>query len=143
MKKFITLLFCSALFSSAFAQSNNHRNDWKYDNNRDNNNYDNRRDEWNNHHNNTAYHNNRYSTEQRDQLIQRVSREYDYRIQQISYDRYLNRREKRHAIKSLQAQKAEQINRIYTEYNNRYAYSDNRNPGDKYDEHNGNGHYSR
>lgn len=135
MKKIITLLFCTALLSSAFAQ-NNHHDDWNHDNDR----HGNRRH--NNNHN--VYQNNKYNTAQRDQLIQRINTQYDYKIQQVSIDRYMNRREKRRAIKSLQAQKEERINRIYSEYNNRHVYTGKRNHDDKHNgRDNGNGHYNR
>lgn len=117
MKKILTLLFCTALISSAFAQRNNH-DDWKRNNNRN------------------VYQNTRYPVAQRDQQIQRVSREYDYKIQQVNYNRYMSRREKKRAIRSLQAEKAQRINRIYAESNSRYVYNNNRR-GD-----NGN-HYGR
>ncbi len=153
MKKIITLLFCIALLSSAFAQ-NNHRDEWKndinnrddpkYDNNRDDGKYNSDRDDRKNVNNSTVYQNNRYGIAQRDQLIQRINREYDYKIQQVSYDRYMNRREKKRAIKTLEAQKAEQINQAYSEYKNRYVYSDNRNHDYKQNgRNNGNDHYNR
>ncbi len=144
MKKIITLLFCIALLSSAFAQ-NNHRDEWKNDiNNRYDPKYNNDRDDGKNGNNSTVYQNNRYGIAQRDQLIQRISREYDYKIQQVSYDRYMNRREKKRAIKTLELQKAEQINRAYSEYKNRYVYSDNRNHDYKQNgRNNGNDAYNR
>jgi hypothetical protein len=155
MKKIITILFCSAVFTSAFAQTNRHddrnvnnnpvwnsnadqkdhdRNDDKdnqknnntvYQNNnnvhrdmdRDN---DNRR--YNN--NNSVYQNNSYNNSSREMQIQRINQQFDYRIQQVSYDRSLNRRQKERAIQMLQAQKAQQINSIYSQYNN--GYNNNR-----------------
>ena len=108
MKKIITLLFCSALITSAFAQTNHRsgRNDNRYDNSR------------------TVYQNNNAG---RDQMIQRINVQYNYKIQQVSHDRYMNRREKKRAIKMLQSQKAEQIKRVYAKYNSRYVYGDNGN----------------
>ena len=124
MKKIITLLFCTVLISSTFAQINHH-NDRRYNNP-------------------TVYQNNKYRIDERAEMIQRINRRYDFRIQQISNDRYMNRREKKRAIKSLEAQKREDIKRIYSENNNRYVYSDNRNHDDNRKERsNGNGHYNR
>ena len=124
MKKIITLLFCTVLISSTFAQTNHH-NDRRYNNA-------------------TVYQNNKYRIDERTEMIQRINRRYDFRIQQISNDRYMNRREKKRAIKSLEAQKREDIKRIYSEYNNRYVYSNNRNHDDNRKERsNGNGHYNR
>ncbi len=125
MKKIITLLFCTAILSSAFAQKHN-RDDWKRNNNH------------------TVYQNTRYSIAQRDQMIQRVNREYDYKIQQVNQNRYMNRRERKRAVKTLQAQRAERISRIYSEYNNRYVYGDNRNHDAKHHgRNNGRDNYDR
>lgn len=146
MKKLITLLFSTALLSSALAQSNHrddrdnnddrgngrfdkndHRGNGRYDNNdhRDNGRYDNNDHRGNGRYGNnrTVYQNNRYSIAQRDRMIQRINREYDFKIQQVSHNNYMSRREKRRAIKSLEAQKREQIRRVYSEYNNRYVYN--------------------
>ncbi|MEO8568557.1 MAG: hypothetical protein ABI419_05465, partial [Ginsengibacter sp.] len=108
MKKIITLLFCSALITSALAQTNHRdkRNDNRYNNNR------------------TVYQN---SNARRDQVIQKINAHYEYKIQQVSHDRYMTRREKKRAIKMLQSQKAEQIKRVYAGHNSRYVYGDNRN----------------
>ena len=111
MKKIFMLLFSTAVLSTAFAQ-NNHR---EYD---DRNNQtvfqkDHDREDWKNNNNNSVY--------QRDQQIQRISREYDLRIQQVSFER-MSRRQKRFAIESLQSQKAMEINRVMNEYNSR-AYN--------------------
>ncbi|MEP6584808.1 MAG: hypothetical protein ABJA90_11095 [Ginsengibacter sp.] len=157
MKKIITLLFCSALLSSAFSQSNSHdegrynndhrndkerHDDWKY--NKGDRHDDNRRDNWNRNENGNVYRDAKYYTAQRDQSVQRVSREYDYKIQAVSTDRYMNRREKKRAIKTLQAQKDQQIRRIYSEYNNRYVYSDSRHNDDRSNGRgNGYGHYKK
>lgn len=123
MKKIITLLFCTALFASAFAQTN--RRDWddrntnekvyKKDHDRDD-----RR--WNND----------YSISQRNMQIQRISNQYDYQIQQTKSNRSLSHRERKYAVKALQAEKAQQINRIYSEYNNRNVYNDNHNRNNDY-----------
>src|SRR5436190_1920021 len=116
MKKIITLLFCTVVFASAFAQTNhNDRDDrnrnvnpnWNSNNNQV---YQKEYDRDDNRYNNTVYQNNRTSIAQRDRQIQRITSQYDYRIQQVAYDRSLSNRQKRNAIKSLQAQKAQAIN---------------------------------
>ena len=124
MKKVITFLFCSAVLSSAFAQTGRHGWD---DRNANNNSYGNATVDhgYQNDHDRDRD-KRRYSIFQRDMQIQRVSRQYDYQIEQISCDRSLSRREKKFAIRALQAQKAEKINRIYLEYNGRgYTYNKN------------------
>jgi uncharacterized protein YxeA len=146
MKKIITFLFCIALISSAFAQTNRHDRDDETNNpywNSNNNQRSNQRN-WNKDNddknygynrnvyqrsqndnrdrqfpvNNGGYQNNNYSTSQRDMQIQRISNQYDSRIQQIYYDRTLNNRQKEYAIQTLQAQKAQQLNAIYSQYSN-------------------------
>jgi Ni/Co efflux regulator RcnB len=160
MKKIITLLFCTTVFASAFAQTNrsdrNDRNtnvnpdwnsnanqvyqkdhDWDDKSGRDDKRYNN---------NNTVNQNNRYSISQRDMQIQRISSQYDYRIRQVSYDRSLSNRQKRIAIKSLQAQKAQQIKSIYSQYNNSNVYNNSHNRNDDYKHNNrdnGYGQYNR
>jgi hypothetical protein len=141
MKKIITLLFCTAVFTSAFAQTNRHDADdrnrnvnstWNSNSNQKGYQNDHDRDDrsgvydkrYNN--NNTVYQNNSYGS-QRDIQIQRITSQYDYRIQQVSYDRSLNRRQKERAIAQLQAQKAQQLNSIYSQYNNRNVYNDRNN----------------
>ena len=145
MKKIITLLFCTAVLSSAFAQKNN-RDDWKNNNNNRNEDQynNNHHDDWKRDNGHTVYQNTRYSVAQRDQVIQRISREYDFKMQQVSYDRYMSRREKKRAIKTLQAQKTEQIRRVYAEYNNRDAYGENRDHSYKHNGRNDDDdHYNR
>ena len=124
MKKLITLLSCTALFASAFAQTN-HR-DWD-DRNTNDKVYrkDHDRDDWRR--------NNDYSISQRNMQIQRISNRYDYQIQQVKYDRSLSRRERKHAVRALQAEKAQQINRVYSEHNNRNVYNGRRNRNRNYD----------
>lgn len=151
MKKIITILFCSAVFTSAFAQTNRHDADdrnrnvntnWNSNSNQKS--YDNDHDRDNRHGvndnrygNNNSYQNNNYSS-QRDIQIQRITSQYNYRIQQISNDRSLNRRQKERVIAQLQAQKAQQLNGIYAQYNNGNVYNNRDN--DNYNRSNG---YSR
>jgi hypothetical protein len=129
MKKIITLMFCTALVTSVFAQPG-HRN-WddsyskrvyKNDNDKDERNdrkYDN---------NNTVYKNGRYNAYQKNRLIEKVNREYNFKIQQVNHDRSLSRREKKRIVKSLQAQRVYEIKRINAGYNNTvYNNRNNRN----------------
>jgi hypothetical protein len=70
--------------------------------------------------NNNRYDNN--STWERDRQIQSINREYDVRIQQVKWDRYLKNSAKRRQIRSLEAERDQKIRwvneRFYT-YNNR------------------------
>ena len=125
MKKLITLLFCTVVFASAFAQSKSrdwdNRNsgqvyqDRDRDGDRDDHRYDNRTV----YQRNGSYQNNTYSIQQRDAEVQRIAQQYDWRIQQVNYDRSLSRREKKNAIKQLQAEKIQRINAINAQFNNR------------------------
>jgi len=71
-----------------------------------------------------VYQNNRYRFEQRDELIARVSANYDYQIQQVINDWSLSPREKRCSIRDLEAQKAQEINNIYAQCGNEAVYPD-------------------
>lgn len=120
MKKIFTLLFCTAIISSAFAQDD-HR-DW---NNGDHDGYrehhhDRRYDD----NNFFVYQNNRYWLSQRDEVIERISASYDYQIQDVINDWSLNPWQKRHEIRELQEQKAREINNIYAQCNNAVTYPD-------------------
>lgn len=130
MKKIFTLLFCTAIISSAFAQDD-HR-DWNNRNNtyRDHDeysqhhDYDHDRDRRGFHINFFVYQNNRYRFGQRDELIARISSNYDYQVQQVINDWSLSPREKRYGIRSLQAQKAQEINNIYAQCGDDTVYPD-------------------
>ena len=159
MKKLFTLLFCTVVLTSAFAQTNRHdaddrnRNnntDWNTNNNQqvyqkdhDRNDksgvYDRR---YNNNNNNSVNQNNNYRISQRDMQIQRITSQYDYRIQQVIYDRSLNRRQKEYTIRSLQAQKAQQINSIYSQYNTN-AYNNGNYRNNDYHQNDRNNQYNR
>jgi len=65
MKKLISLLLCSAVICSAFAQRNYH--DKRY------NDY-------------PVYQNNNYKYNERARLIQRINDEYNFRISQVNYN---------------------------------------------------------
>lgn len=158
MKKLFTLLFCTAVLTSAFAQTNRHdaddrnRNnntDWNTNNNQQVYQKDHDRNDrsgvYDKSYDNTVNQNSNYRISQSDMQIQRITNQYDYRIQQVSYDRSLNRRQKEYAIRNLQAQKAQQINSIYSQYNsNVYNNSNNRNNDyHQNDRNNGYGQYNR
>lgn len=120
MKKIFTLLFSTAIISSAFAQDD-HR-DWS---NRDHGEYreyhhDRRYDD----NNFFVYQNKRYWFSQRDEVIERVSASYDYQMREVINDWSLNPWQKRHEIRELQEQKARDINNIYAQCNNAYSYPD-------------------
>ena len=128
MKKIFTLLFCTAIISSAFAQDGRH--DWndrdrgyhdhdEYYRHRDD---DHDRDRGKFHISFFVYQNNRYRYDERDQLIARISSNYDYQIQQVINDWSLSPREKRYEVGNLQVQKAQEINNIYAQCGDNAVY---------------------
>lgn len=106
MKKIISILFFATVFSAANSQSNRHDGDER---NTDNTSYRNARVDQNDH-------DRKPGIFQRDMQVQRISSQYDRQIQQISRNRSLSRREKKFAIRALQAQKADDIRRVYVQY---------------------------
>ena len=141
MKTIFTLLFVVGAVASSFAQNQRDWNDHAGQNNpnvrtdptgvydRNNDRYNNpNQATWNNqngHYNNNA----NYGYAQRDMQIANINRNIDFRIQQVMNDPYMNRRQKRREIESLQAQKAQQIQACNSQYNNGY----NRNGNDRDD----------
>jgi len=122
MKKLISLLFCSVVICSAFAQRNDHDkryNDYQvYQNS-----------------------NNRYN--ERARVIQRINYEYNFRINQVSNNWTLSRGQKRRAIKTLEKQRAFEIRQANARfndygYNNRSKDSYNRNYDRSRDSHHDN-----
>lgn len=119
MKKLFTLLFCTAILSSAFAQDDG-RNWHDHDGYRDHH----HREEGVRYDNNFfVYQNNRYWFSQRDEVIQRISRKYNYQIQYVINDWSLSSWRKRYEIRELQAEKAQEINMVISQCNNQIIYS--------------------
>ena len=98
MKKLITLLFCSALICTAFAQRNNYHKRY----------------------NNSVYRNDNRSNE-RAREIQRINYDYNFKINQVNYNPTLRRAQKRRAIKTLEKQRAFEIRQASARYND-YGY---------------------
>ncbi len=151
MKKIFTLLFCTAIISSAFAQEDRHdwhdrnnaydnrgqekgRHDWQNGNNaydnrgQDQYRYDDSRNRRGFHVNFIVYGNNQYRFDQRDQLIAQISSDYDYQIQQVINNCELNPREKRYEIADLQSQKQQAINGVYAQCGNEAGFQFQFNP---------------
>ena len=95
MKKIFTFLFAVGMVSIASAQSrgfDNHRND-------------------------NGYAFNKTSFE-----VQKINREYDYKIAAVKVDRHLSRREKERQIRYLETQRMFETNRVqrFNKYDDRY-----------------------
>jgi hypothetical protein len=139
MKKIFTLLFCTAIISSAFAFDGHHgerERNFVYIN-RDHEEFRQpERRAWNEgyvprsdgyfrrtvvgfgpgwHVNFIAYGNSQYPIEQRDALIAQIESDYNYRIQQVENDYYLSPEEINYQVNNLEMQEQQAIDNIYAQ----------------------------
>ena len=98
MKTIVSMLVAAIICSTSMAQSSQER--------------------WDNDHRqkdrrNVVYRqaNNRMSN--KELMIRRVNRKYDYKIYQVKQNRYMNNRQKKKAIKDLEENRQREIRRIY------------------------------
>jgi len=125
MKKILTLLLSAGIFTSSYAQKNHgHNGNDQYavtshgrynhsDHDRDDRNRNERYDRGNNSY---AY--------QRKIQMDRINREYNYKVMSIERNRYMNRRQKRLAIRDAKNERNYQIQMINRRMN---GYADNSN----------------
>jgi hypothetical protein len=127
MKTILTLLLSAGLFSASFGQGNSqhkrhyNRND-QYANS-SNERYDNRNDRRVYNNRNVSYKN------QRAIEIQRINREYNYKVQSIENNRYMKNHQKKRAIRDAKKERINQIqmlNARYNDHNNHGRYHDDR-----------------
>ena len=134
MKKIITLLFSLGAFTISFAQYDHQRNNddrnYRTENKRD--------DQYAGSSNGDGYHDrdardrrhsdkgNYYSAKERDFQVERINREFDFRIQAIQSDRYLRRRAKRAAIRDAEIERSRQIQMVNERFNNNHSRNRNR-----------------
>ena len=129
MKKIITLLFSVGAFATSFAQYNqqqnnddrNYRTEGKRDDqyansSNDNRNYDRNDKNWRPFHKG-----NYYSAKERDFQIEKINREFYFKVEAIQCDRYLRRREKKAAIRHAKIERFRQIKMV----NERFNYNNN------------------
>jgi len=81
--------------------------------------------------NRSVYNNNRsndgyYSSRERDVQIERIRRDYDWRIQSVRNDRYLRKAEKKREVRLLENERDTKIREVIDRYNY-YNNSNNRN----------------
>lgn len=114
MKKIFTLLFTSAMLTSAFAQ---------YD---PNNNWDknNKEDvyvkEGKHGHDDDRFKDRYYFTpRERDMEIAQINREYDYKIQSVKNKFFMSWYQKKRQIEFLKDQRENEIRRVYAKFNDR------------------------
>jgi hypothetical protein len=127
MKKILTLLLTVIIVNQGFSQwrdqgrNNNggYGNDQVYNNGYPNNNSSRTDDKWYNK-NGSSSNDRRYdqssTSNQRDELVERVYREYQYKINAVTNSQYLKTREKRVQINQLENQRDQQIRRIYQQF---------------------------
>lgn len=127
MKKVFALVFALGAMTAVFAQGGyDHRNESRdvilgqnrnvYDNDRDHD----RDDRYNN---NRGYNNGYYSTRDRDVQVDRIRREYNWKIESVERDRYLRRGERKRQIRYLENERDARIREVM----NNYRYQNNRN----------------
>ena len=122
MKKIITLLLSAGIFTATYAQENHGHNNKHNGNDQyagashgryDNRNHDrddrNKRDEYQQGNRSYAY--------QRQMQIDRINREYSYRVMSIQHNRYMNNRQKRLAIRDAKKERNYQIQMINRKMN--------------------------
>ncbi|MGN6247449.1 MAG: hypothetical protein ACTHNG_03785 [Ginsengibacter sp.] len=123
MKKLLTLLLSAGIFSASYAQK-----DHGYNKERDhrNNQYsvdhrnDHDRDDWRD--NGRYAQRNRSYAYQRQIQMERINREYNYKVMAIEHNRYMNRRQKRLAIRDAQRERNYRLQMLNR---NREAYAQN------------------
>ena len=129
MKKFITLFFAVGAFATSFAQYNHHQNNddrsYRTENKRDDQ-YANssHSDQYDRDYKNPGHFNrgNRYSQKEREFRIEKINRDFDFKVRAIKSDRYLRRREKRAAIRNAEIERSRQIQVV----NERFISNNNR-----------------
>jgi len=124
MKKIITLLFSVGAFATSFAQNGSHqqgndknvgtetkRND-QYGitkSNADHGKFDNHRD--------NIY---AFSARERDQQIDMINHDFNYKIKSIQNSRNIRHREKKAMIQKAQLERAQQIQMVNSKFNSKY-----------------------
>jgi hypothetical protein len=127
MKKIFTLLFTAGLFTASYAQENHgHHGDYGRNDQyatSSNGHYDNRDPDRYDHHNYDQR--NRSYANQRQMQMERINREYSYKVMSIQRNWYMTNRQKRLAIRDAKNErnyKIQMINRRLSGYaNNSYG----------------------
>jgi hypothetical protein len=70
--------------------------------------------------NDRGYNSGRYDIRERDQQIQRIRREYNWRIESVRHDRYLRKAEKRRQIRFLENERDARIREVMNRYDGNY-----------------------
>ncbi len=117
MKKMITLLLAAGFFATSFAQGHREQ-DSRYSNGQyainSNNDYYNGNDRKNYDKKNASL------MRERDYQIEKINREFTYKIMSVQNNRYMKNRQKKMAIRDLENQRARQIQMVVSRYNSSY-----------------------
>ena len=69
-----------------------------------------------------------FSERERDMQLERINRDFELRIRQVQYDRWMRSNEKRYQVQRLEDQRREEIRQVWDRFkNNRNGYHDNDN----------------
>jgi hypothetical protein len=115
MKKIFTLLFATAMLSTAFAQYGQKGQKDQGKNNDvyvSNNNYGNDR------HDNDKFGGYIFTSREKDMQIAQINRDYDYKIESVKRQFFMNPFQKARQIKSLQSQRDCEISQVMQKFNN-------------------------
>lgn len=134
MKKIFTLLFAVAIFAAANAQNGDNRRQGQWNNQQN--------DQWNNRNDNGygrdgRYNNGRNGMERRrDMEIARINRDYDFRMQRVRSNYFMNRYEKMRQLRNLQDMRDREVRKVYHQYGNNGRNNDRRDRNDRRYDHN-------
>jgi len=115
MKKILMLFLSAGLFNASFAQGNSqHKN--HYDRNDQ---YANASNDWYDNRNDRRFDNNRkvFYKNQRAIEIQRINREYNYKVRAINNNRYMKNHQKKLAIRDAKKERTNQIQMLNARFN--------------------------
>jgi hypothetical protein len=121
MKKIFTLMVTGLIMSAAYAQYDP-KDEWSQKDRQE----DYREDDWDKYERFDKHdkHDNRRKTfymspRERDMQINRIDREYDYKIRSVQNRFFMSRREKMYQINLLQQQKQQEIRMVMMKFNSR------------------------
>ena len=125
MKKVITLLFSLGLFATSFAQYDQRKND---------NGWNKRNDEYatSNRQYDSRWNDNVFSARERDFQIDKINRDFNYKVDRIRNDRFMRRREKRFAIREAENERAKQIQWVNATFRSQFHKGYERHDRDKW-----------
>jgi hypothetical protein len=67
--------------------------------------------------NNRGYNNGSFTIRERDEQIQRIRRQYNWKIESVQHDRYLRKAEKKRQVRFLENERDARIREVWERYN--------------------------